>query len=339
MDNTFTSYQIEDRSFVSYVKREIHSQVSHSRFTQMKVGEIDIVVSELSSNLIKHAGGGEMLCRLSEGEVNTRFEILTLDNGPGIPDVARMMRDGVSTTGTLGHGLGAIDRLSSQSQIYSIPGWGTIVYAAFDSTPAPLYSKKAGALNLDVRSICVNKPREVVCGDGYFVKRTETDVRIFFGDGLGHGQHAKDAIEKAVSAFRVSTEPDPADVLRLIHEQVRRTRGMVATVAIFDLEQSTWRLCGVGNINTRLYTGIQFKNYVPYNGTIGMNIPNSLKTSVYEVEKNQHLIMCSDGIRSRWDLNKYQAIFRSDPIVLAGCLYKDFSRRTDDSSVLIAKVN
>jgi hypothetical protein len=75
-----------------------------------------------------------------------------------------------------------------------------------------------------------------------------------------------------------------------------------------------------------------------YNGIIGLNIPNSMKETIVEAEKNQQLIMCSDGLRTRWDLTRYSAISKSDNMLLAGALYKDFSRRTDDSSILIAKV-
>jgi hypothetical protein len=64
-----------------------------------------------------------------------------------------------------------------------------------------------------------------------------------------------------------------------------------------------------------------------------------MKDSYMEAEKNQQLIMCSDGIRSRWDLTKYPSILKHDPMLLAAALYKDFSRRNDDTSVFIAKVN
>jgi hypothetical protein len=74
-----------------------------------------------------------------------------------------------------------------------------------------------------------------------------------------------------------------------------------------------------------------------YNGTIGLNIPNSIKISEYPLEKNQYLIMCSDGIRTRWDISKYASVQRFDPFVLAACIYKDFTRGNDDSSILIAK--
>jgi anti-sigma regulatory factor (Ser/Thr protein kinase) len=338
MDKPFTSYRVEERSFVSYLKREIHSEVSHARFSETRAGEIDIIVSELCSNLIKHVGNGEVLYRVFDvGEHDSRFEILCIDKGPGMMDVPRMMKDGMSTANTLGHGLGAIERLSDVSQVYSVPNWGTIVYAKV-TTETSKWVAKSG-LDVDIRALNVNKPREVVCGDGYRIKRKGAEVRIFFGDGLGHGEFAKEAVDRAGDFFMSCGENDPVSILRGMHEQVRRTRGLVATVAICDLAKNEWSICGIGNILGRMYSGVTYRNYMSYNGTVGLNIPNSMKESVYKIEKNQHLILCSDGIRTRWDLNRFPSVFKYDSTLLAAALYSDFTRRNDDSSILIAKVS
>ena len=306
-------------------------------FTEKQRGEIDIIVSELSSNLVKHAGSGELLYRaFNADDQEAVFEIVSIDHGPGIADPVKMMKDGMSTTSTLGQGLGAMNRLSSTFQLYSLPDWGTILYSRY-RTKDDKYKKKEG-IDLNVRTLCVNKANEPVSGDGYLVKKTASSVQIFFGDGLGHGEHAHGAVAKAAECFSQCKHDDPVEILREIHECVRRSRGLVASVAILDLARNVWKLCGVGNIMTRLYTGISYKNYMSYNGTLGLNIPNSLKESIFEVEKNQHLIMNSDGIRSRWDLGKYPSIFKYDGALVAAAVYKDFTRRNDDASILIAKV-
>ncbi|RAV98707.1 anti-sigma regulatory factor [Pseudochryseolinea flava] len=337
MGKPFASYIIEDRSYVSYVKRSIHLEASLMTFSPQQIGEIDIIVAEITSNLIKHAGGGELLYRMKKDEDDhSTFEIISLDKGPGMADVARMMKDGVSTKDTLGQGLGAIQRLSNFLQLYSIPGWGTILYAKVQ-TNVDTYTRKRD-VELEIRALCVNKPRETVCGDGYRIKKTETGFQIFFGDGLGHGEFAKAAVDKAGDFFMQSPEEDPVEIIRGIHENVRRTRGLVATVANCNLETKTFSICGVGNILTRLYHGIVYRNHMPYNGTVGLNIPTSMKASEYKLEKNQSLIMSSDGIKTRWDINKYPAVHRFDPFVLATSIYKDFTRGNDDSSILIAKV-
>jgi anti-sigma regulatory factor (Ser/Thr protein kinase) len=335
MDKSFTNYHIGDRSFVAYVKREIHNEVLHANFSENQVGQIDIIVSELCSNVVKHAGGGQVLYRTLQSNRNhATFEIICFDNGPGIKDPKKMMKDGISTTKTLGQGLGAIERLSSASQLYSIPGWGTVHYSMVTSKK----NVEATVCPIEVRGLAVMKPREKYCGDGYRIKRNISNVQIFFGDGLGHGLHAKEAVDLAGEFFMSSNEEDPVEIMKQMHEHVRRSRGLVATVAVYDKKSNHWRICGVGNILTRVYAGITYKNYMSYNGTVGLNVPASMNNSIFPAEKNQHLILCSDGLRTRWDISKYPAILKYDNIVLATALYKDFSRGNDDSSILVAKV-
>lgn len=338
MGKSFITYRIEDRSFVSYIKREIHLEVTRAHFAEKQVAAIDIIVSELTSNLIKHAGSGELLYRITGSEKGAAFEVLCIDKGPGMSDPEKMMVDGVSTSGTLGQGLGAITRLSTHSQVYSTRGVGTIVY----STVAATKTEKrptSKTNNVEVKALCVNKPRETVCGDGYNVINTIDSTKIFFGDGLGHGENAKAAVDSASEFFSECNENDPVEIIRGMHEKVRRTRGLVAAIAVCDRTTSQWRICGVGNIAVRLFSGLQLKNYISYNGTVGLNIPSSLKESNFAAEKNQHMIMCSDGIRSRWSLTSYPSIFKYDNIILAAALYRDYTRGNDDASVLIAKVS
>lgn len=336
MAKAFSSVKIEERSIISYAKREIHLELVRAAFSERKVAEIDLIVSEMTSNVMKHAGGGELLYRNSDEGEHSKFEVICIDKGPGMADPIRMMKDGFSTTGTLGQGLGAIERLSDFSQVYSIPGWGTIVYSVVSKQP--MKYRKGESPDLTVRALCVSKPREQVCGDGYRIKRTTGDVRIFFADGLGHGPEAKTAVDTAGEFFMESDEESPVEIIREMHEKVRKTRGLVTSVAVFDKATFQWKVCGVGNIGVRVYTGLDVKNYMSFNGTVGLNIPRSLKDSVFDVGANQHLIMSSDGLRSRWGVAQYPAIFRYDNTILAAALYRDNVRGNDDASVLIAKV-
>lgn len=337
MDNVFTSYMIQERSYVSYIKREIHQQLVKRKFKDTRVAEIDIIVSEICSNLIKHAGGGELLFRVTDVEEGGRkFEIISLDKGPGIKDKMSMMKDGMSTTKTLGQGLGAIHRLSDEVDLYTMVGTGTILYSMVRSdVDKSLATKKK---LVDLSALFVNRPREEVCGDGFSIKENTSAFKVFYGDGLGHGEYAKEAVDVAGNFFLELEDIDPVDIIRQLHEKVRRTRGLVGTIAVFNRLTNEWRICGVGNIFTRLYSGMTYKNYLPYNGTIGLNLPHSMNPSIFQIERNQRLIMCSDGIQTRWDLTKYPSILKYNTMILAAALYRDFTRGNDDSSILILNV-
>jgi hypothetical protein len=246
------------------------------------------------------------------------------------------MRDGMSTTNTMGTGLGAMSRLSTLFQVFSLRQWGTVVYSKVG--PERSYPEHPRQPDLDIRALCVPKIHEEVCGDGYKVAQTPTHIKILFGDGLGHGPYAKEAMDVAEDFFFGCDETDPVSIIRQMRDKVRRTRGLVASVAVMNKQRSSWSICGVGNIITRLYTGIEYRNYMSYNGTVGLNIPKSMNPTVIPTERNQHLIMCSDGVTTRWSLNAYPSIFKYDPTVVAGAIFKDFSRGNDDTSILIAKV-
>jgi anti-sigma regulatory factor (Ser/Thr protein kinase) len=335
MDNhRFTSYEIEDRSFVAFVKREIHNGAVQAGFSEGRIGTVDLAVSELTSNIIKHAAKGELLYRFSSEGNRSLFEVICLDNGPGIKDISHAMKDGVSTTKTLGQGLGALERLCAFFQIYSISKWGTVayckIYADTLQTSVDLSEIKFKGLN-----VC--KPGQQVSGDGFQITVDVDHTRIFMGDGLGHGREAYDAVQLAITNFRMINNNDPAQILRDIHEPVKKTRGLVGTAVTADFREKKWRICGIGNIATRLYEGVQYKNYISYNGIIGLNIPNTIKNHDAAFGKHQCLIMSSDGIRTRWDLSQFPSILRYDPLVIAAVIYKDCARKNDDMSILVAK--
>lgn len=333
MDNaTFTSYPIEERSYVSFIKREIHNTIKN-HFTETKTAEINIIVAELTSNIIKHASKGELLFKFQKTETNSIFEIICIDQGPGIKDVTHAMQDGVSTTHTLGQGLGAAERLSTLFQLYSQPGWGTVAYSKVTAKPAEEFDRR-----FITRALLVCKPGETLCGDGFGMRSDEERSYFFLGDGLGHGPHAHDASKKGTAYFLQTADKDPIDILKGMHQEIKKTRGLVGTVAVLNHKIHQWRIFGIGNISTRINQGIHVKNYTPYNGIVGLNMPNTTTASEIEQEKYQYLIMCSDGIKTKWDMSKYPYILKHDPIILAAAIYKDHARQTDDMSVLVVKV-
>ena len=329
----FKSYNVAERSQLSFVKREIHNLVRID-FGENRTGEIDIVVSELCSNLIKHAGSGEILYRLSKENNQPLFEIISIDNGPGMKDVVHSSKDGISSKNTLGQGLGAISRLSSFSQVYSTEGWGTIIYAGFRLAPL----EKASPGRFIFRCLNVAKPGETVSGDGIEIRRLEDKVMVLAGDGLGHGPHAKEAVDKAIEVFNSSVSTDPAELIKELHAGVKKTRGLVATIAELDFSKKKWEVCGIGNIHTRLQQGLEYRNYICNNGIISLNIPGRIENAVWNMEKFQMLIFCSDGIKTRWDIARYSSILKYDPMILAAALYKDHARQNDDMTILIIKI-
>lgn len=330
------SFKASDRSYLAILKKDIHALAIKAGFNETKLGETDIIVAEMAGNLVKHAAEGIILARRIEQEGLKGLEIISIDKGPGIADIGRMMTDGMSTKNTLGHGLGAIKRLSDFFQVYSQKEWGTIMIARIFEEKPPQYRKPS---TIQVGTVILPKPGETECGDAFFWKKQDESIQFFLGDGLGHGHDAAEAAKVAGDAFLICPDDDPPSIIRYISQSVRKTRGLVGTVVAFNKDERKWRICGVGNIMTKIMGGNNSKTHISYNGIIGLNLPNTLNSLEIEYEKEQVLLMCSDGIRSRWDLGKQPGILRYDLSILASSIFKDYSRHTDDSSVAACKIN
>jgi anti-sigma regulatory factor (Ser/Thr protein kinase) len=337
VDFTHTSFNASDRSYYAIIKKEAHSIATAAGFDQKRIAELDIVVAEMTSNLHKYATGGEILLGLIDDGEKEYVEVISVDEGPGMSDLSRMMADGFSTTNTMGHGLGSIKRLSDEFDIYTQKGWGTVVLSRVYKKP-PLKPKGKPGNNFNLKALVVAKPGEITSGDGYYVKMAGNNIKVILADGLGHGPEANFAINEAVKAFKLCPYDSPVEIIRYVHKEVRKTRGLVATLAVFDFVNKQIRIAGVGNIASKLSGFSQVKSHLAYNGIIGHNIPNTMNDTVINFNQHNQLIMCSDGIRSRWEVNKLPGIIRCDGTIQAAAIYKDFARRTDDMSVLITKV-
>lgn len=330
------AFKASDRSYLAITKKEIHALAVKAGLGPKRLGETDILVSELLSNLVKHAVDGQVLVRPIMEDGHEGLEIIGIDQGPGMADPKRMVADGISTKNTLGVGLGAMKRLSDVFQIYSQKDWGTVILIRVFDEPMPLFRKPP---SFEIRSVVLPKPGEKACGDGFFSVTQHGYIKVFLGDGLGHGADAEDAVQQAGAAFMQCDAADACEIIRHINNAVRKTRGLVGLAGVFDINKKSWTLCGVGNIMSRINSPSFSKNYLSYNGIIGLNVPRTLNGQRIEHEKGQHLMLCSDGLKSKWDSFRYPSILRNDLTVLCAALLKDYSRGTDDMSVAACKVN
>jgi serine/threonine-protein kinase RsbT len=102
---------------------------SEAGFTAVESTFITTAVSELGSNILQHAGEGEVSIKLVQHEDGTVLIVVARDNGPGIPNVDRALKDGFSTSGGLGLGLPGVRRLMDEFEVVSHQNYGTTVIA------------------------------------------------------------------------------------------------------------------------------------------------------------------------------------------------------------------
>jgi len=88
---------------------------------------IATAISELARNIVSYAGKGEIAVKSIQGSNHVGIFVTASDNGPGIPDIRQALRDGFSTSGSLGLGFPGLRRLMDEVQFTSKPGQGTVV--------------------------------------------------------------------------------------------------------------------------------------------------------------------------------------------------------------------
>src|SRR5690349_12012149 len=113
------SVPVAELSQAGEVRREAARLASQAGLGEAECGKVSIIATELGTNLSRYAHGGEILLRSFRVAGSAGVEILAIDRGPGMPNVARCLEDGYSSGGTPGNGLGAVRRLASEFDIYS----------------------------------------------------------------------------------------------------------------------------------------------------------------------------------------------------------------------------
>lgn len=337
VDATYVRFAANDRSYFSILKKDIRQQAEKAGFHDKKLHDIDLILSEITSNLHKYAEDGEILAGIFQEGDNCYLEMISIDHGPGMNYSQNIMTDGFSSERNLGMGLGSIKRLSDKFDIYSVKGWGTILLSrVYKNIPQQRTGLSA---KIEIRPLIVAMPGQSVSGDGTYYSIDERYFRLLVADGLGHGQEANTAVNEAVIAFKASRSISPAVILKDIHQSILKTRGMVGTVVVLDIITKTWTMAGIGNISTRMSNFLDSKNQMSHNGIIGHNIPVTINNQELQLSDYHQATLCSDGIKPRWELAKYAGINRCDLSIQAAAIYKDYARHSDDMSVVIAKIN
>jgi anti-sigma regulatory factor (Ser/Thr protein kinase) len=324
--------EIGDSSGPAEVRRISTRLAEEIGFSEAETSNVAIVTAELATNLVKHAKHGQIvLGALRQGET-LGIEILSLDQGPGIANIARCMRDGYSSAGSLGTGLGAIARLADEFDIYSLPDMGTAVLARLWGGKR----KSQPTSRIDFGVSCLPMAGEEICGDGWAYEGLTDSTVCMVADGLGHGPQAALAADEAVAALREHKMKSPAALMEKMHGVLRSTRGAALGVAQIHYDDQVLRFCGLGNISARVITNGVVRQLASNNGTAGVEARKIVEYS-YPWNTDSMLIMHSDGLQSRWDLEKYPGLTQRHPSLIAAVLYHDFYRGRDDVTVLAGK--
>lgn len=321
-------FRVETNSAASAVRRTAERLAMQLRLSPERLSDLSIVAAEMASNLVKHADEGVLLVRPVRRDDQAAVELIAIDTGPGMGDLVRSARDGHSTAGTLGIGLGAITRKASWYDAYSALKHGTVIAVQVwpGAPPTPVWA--AGI----VRPLT----GETVSGDGFATRVVDGRHQVLLCDGLGHGPLAAAATNAAGNAFRAAPGASPSGVVEHLHQALRHTRGAALAVAELSAAEATLRYAGLGNIAASVVTDSVTRRLVSLPGIAGHQ-RRVIREYDYPFSDEAVLVMHTDGVGDRWRFDDYPGLLARSPLLLAATVLRDAGVRRDDAGVLVAR--
>jgi anti-sigma regulatory factor (Ser/Thr protein kinase) len=317
---------VEDLSAVAGCRQAAVALAGRLGFPPSRADQLALAVTEAASNLHKHARQGSLLLRVNRDLEQPGIELVTIDAGPGLSDVAAALRDGHSTAGTLGIGLGAIRRLADFADLYSAPGHGTVLVTRFWPEPRTPGIRCAGL----IRAIS----GETECGDDFGVLQDGEAVTAVLADGLGHGPLAAAAAGQAVTAVLDGPGGEPAVLLERVHRRLSGSRG--AAVGIVRISGPVARFAGLGNVAASVLSAGTRKSMLSVPGIAGHQA-RTFRQFEYEVPPGAAVILHSDGISGRWQADALPGLETRDPLLIGAVLLAAAGIHRDDAGVLVVK--
>jgi hypothetical protein len=231
--------------------------------------------------------------------------------------------------------LGAIARLSAVYDVYSQRSQGTILMAQVWRRPAAGAHRVAPQFRIGGVSVAL--AGEDDCGDSWLFQEGSRGGRLTVADGLGHGPLAADASQAAIRTAREQLqEPAPA-LLERIHGALRSTRGAAVAVAEIDPTSRVVRFAGIGNISAAIVPESgPIRHLISHAGTAGHELRKIVQFSS-PWDSRSLLRMHSDGLQTHWSLDNYPGLLERHPSLVAGALFRDYARRRDDVTVVVAR--
>jgi anti-sigma regulatory factor (Ser/Thr protein kinase) len=341
--------EVRDEAQVGAVRRAVNTYARSLGFNEHELAEIDIVVQEVGTNAARYATGGGLIHFTDILDAEPGLEIFYTDRGPGIYDLDRVVRDGVSTGGSLGAGLGAVRRLMDEFEVYStVQGTDRLASLARRTThgTALLLRKWVTAARLSDKTHAATArrigvwsrphPQEDRNGDAYFINRRARQTLLAVVDGLGHGEGAHEASRVALTVLADWQGEGLEDIFGAAHAALRSTRGAVMGACVIDAARGTFQYAGVGNIEARVFNAPEPVRPISNNGTLGARM-NKVRVWSYAWAEGACVVLASDGVSATWDINDYPGLLQHSPQLLAGILMRDYGRETDDATVLVAR--
>jgi anti-sigma regulatory factor (Ser/Thr protein kinase) len=325
--------EVRHQSDVGAARRAARTVAETLGFEPKASEEIALAMTELATNLLKHARTGKLVLTPLSVRGRVGLAIESRDQGPGIADVERALADGFSTAGSRGTGLGAVNRLMDEFDITSQPGRGTRLVCrkwrrvhAASLRPCPL-------------SFGVATRPHPGCehnGDAFVLHQWEESALVGVIDGLGHGQFAHRAAETARRYVESHYDLPLAELFAGVGRACRATRGVVMALARFDWGREKVAFASIGDIETRVFPRAGRFPFPIQRGILGLNAPAAIVTE-HPWAPAHLMVLHSDGLHTHWTWADFPGLASQPASEIARRLLQALAREQDDATVLVVR--
>lgn len=182
-------------------------------------------------------------------------------------------------------------------------------------------------------------PGQVECGDRHVVMPFDSKLLIAVVDGLGHGEEAARVAERSVATLETWGEREtPVALMERCHAELRGSRGVVMSLALFDASERTMSWLGVGNVEGRLLRRFpsserRHQNLLMRPGVVGERLP-TLQAVTFPIGRGDMIIFATDGIHPRFAEHIDTGSTLQE---IADGIIAHHGKNNDDALVLVAK--
>lgn len=322
-------FRLRDFSDIIMARRAGTDLANKLGFDKDTAPNVAAIITEAATNIIRHAVQGEVIIRAVSRGALKGIEILAIDAGPGMHYPGAAMAAAADRSERTG--LYLISQLATEFDMFSAQGKGTVLWIQV--------WQDSGAASLpvwDIGVICLPAPTEEECGDAWEAIDSVNGLSIMVADGLGHGPDAALASQAAIESVQQTANRSPADIIHRAHHALQRTRGAAVAISHVDEVHHQIEFAGIGNISAQVITNGVCRHMMSHNGIVGSNL-RKVEQLAFPWATESMLIMQSDGVGARWNLNDYLGLFERHPALIAAVLYRDFLRPHDDATVVVVR--
>lgn len=191
---------------------------------------------------------------------------------------------------------------------------------------------------LEWAMIRLPKTGEKECGDVHLIEKYRDKALLAVIDGLGHGVNAARASNRAKYLIKKSNKESIINIVTDCHQKLKKTRGVVMSLALVDSWEQTVSWTGVGNVSGVLIpvdniNTLNTERILLRNGIVGYKLP-ALKASVLPIKKGDILVFSTDGVKNGFteQLDPAKTI---DGI--AKYIANNYFKKSDDALILAAR--